>query len=432
LKGLFEKASCFLKRPFIRNVAIVASGTAAAQLIAVAFSPLITRIFGPEAFGLLGVFKALVATLAPIAALTYPIAIVLPKKDSEAIELMKLSFSIALIVFVIVAIAFWVGGYPLLKLLDSEMIAPYVMLIPLSILFAACAQIAQQWLIRKKQYGITAKVSVLQALLLNSAKAGFGLFNPTGKLLIELATAGHIINAVMFWVGIKRSGGLVNSPATSENYSGKTLKELAFQYYDFPLFRAPQVFLNTVSQSLPVLMLASYFGPASAGFYSIGRTVLGMPSQLISRSVGDVFYPRVAEAVHKGENISRLIINATVALAIIGFLPFAVVVAFGPWVFSFVFGAEWVKAGEYARWVAFLMFFSFINRPSINAIPALSFQGFFLFYETIGIVIRTLSLVAGAVIFNDDLIAIVIFSISGVLLNILLIVTTIYRAKRSE
>jgi O-antigen/teichoic acid export membrane protein len=133
LKGLFEKASCFLKRPFIRNVAIVASGTAAAQLIAVAFSPLITRIFGPEAFGLLGVFKALVATLAPIAALTYPIAIVLPKKDSEAIELMKLSFSIALIVFVIVAIAFWVGGYPLLKLLDSEMIAPYVMLIPLSI-----------------------------------------------------------------------------------------------------------------------------------------------------------------------------------------------------------------------------------------------------------------------------------------------------------
>ncbi|UCZ56541.1 hypothetical protein LGV61_12545 [Desulfurispirillum indicum] len=33
---------------FIRNVAIVASGTAAAQAITMAFAPIITRIYGPE------------------------------------------------------------------------------------------------------------------------------------------------------------------------------------------------------------------------------------------------------------------------------------------------------------------------------------------------------------------------------------------------
>ena len=137
------------KSSFVRNVTIVASGTAAAQAVTIAFSPLITRIYGAEAFGLLGVFNALVAIVAPIAALTYPIAIVLPKEDSEAKGLVKLSFLIAIAVFSFVTIAFLIGGESLLALLDSEIITPYVMLIPLSMLFSALVQIAQQWLIRK-------------------------------------------------------------------------------------------------------------------------------------------------------------------------------------------------------------------------------------------------------------------------------------------
>ena len=64
---------------FVRNVAIVATGTAGAQAITMAFAPIITRIYGPEAFGLLGTFMAILAVLTPVAALTYPIAIVLPR-----------------------------------------------------------------------------------------------------------------------------------------------------------------------------------------------------------------------------------------------------------------------------------------------------------------------------------------------------------------
>jgi hypothetical protein len=38
------------KSKFVRNVAVVASGTAGAQAITMAFSPIITRLYGPEAF----------------------------------------------------------------------------------------------------------------------------------------------------------------------------------------------------------------------------------------------------------------------------------------------------------------------------------------------------------------------------------------------
>ena len=48
---------------FIRNVVVVASGAAGAQIITMLFMPLITRLYGAEAFGLLGVFTAVLTVL---------------------------------------------------------------------------------------------------------------------------------------------------------------------------------------------------------------------------------------------------------------------------------------------------------------------------------------------------------------------------------
>ncbi len=213
------------------------------------------------------------------------------------------------------------------------------------------------------------------------------------------------------------------------NSNPKSPKELAKQYKDFPMYRAPQVFLNGISQSLPMLMLTSLFGPASAGFYSLGRMVLSVPTQFIGQSVGDVFYPRIAEAANNGENLSGMIIKATLTLAAVGIIPFGIVIAFGPWLFRFVFGAEWTVAGEYARWIAMWSLFAFINRPSVRAIPVLNLQRQFLFYEITSLAIRTGALFIVYYFFKSDIYAIMLFSLSGVVLNTFLISYTIKKSR---
>ena len=72
---------------FARNVAVVASGTAAAQAITMAFAPLITRIYGPEAFGLLGTFMAVVAVAIPVAVLVCLITTFLQRNHRDAVGL---------------------------------------------------------------------------------------------------------------------------------------------------------------------------------------------------------------------------------------------------------------------------------------------------------------------------------------------------------
>ncbi len=140
--------------------------------------------------------------------------------------------------------------------------------------------------------------------------------------------------------------------------------------------------------------------------------MLGIPTQLIGKSVADVFYPRIAEASNNGENLTKLILKATTALAVVGIVPFGMIVSFGPWLFSFVFGEEWIVAGEYARWLALWSFIAFITRPITKVVLVLNLQAQQLFYEIIIVFVRAVVLFIGFYYYNSDIYAILFFSLA--------------------
>lgn len=413
---------------FVRNVAVVATGAAGAQAISMAFAPIITRIYGPEAFGLLGTFMAILAILTPIAALTYPIAIVLPKSDSDAKGIAKLSAILTIMVAAIVAVLLLIAGNWVAQALNLQAITSLLLLIPVAMLFSGYQQIFTQWLIRKKQFKITARVAVMQATVINLAKTGGGWLNPVGTVLIIITAIGYAFHAVLLWHGIRNT----ETAHPNESKSTGTIHELAKRHKDFPLYRAPQVALNALSQSLPTLMLISFFGPAAAGFYTLGRTVLAIPSTLIGGAVGDVFYPRIVEAANNKEKLFNLILKATITLALIGFTPFFAVIIFGPWLFTIVFGSEWQEAGEYAQWIALWLYFMFMNSPSNKTIPILKIQRFYLFFTFFTILIRLAALTIGYVIFSSDTVAIALFSVSSAVINISIISIVLILAKKHD
>lgn len=416
---MFQILKRIRESKFSRNVAIVATGTAGAQVITMAFAPLVTRLYGPEAFGMLGTFMAVLAVMTPIAALTYPIAIVLPRSDHDAIKIAKLSAGIAVIVASLAAVIIFTWGGWLAKTLDIESVGRFFMIIPLFMIFSALQQIFTQLLIRRKRFSITARLSILQSLMVNLANTGVGLYIPVGAALIAVVTASQAIYAIILGINVQ------NKWATDRARSPKSLWEVAKTYKDFPIYRAPQVTLNALSQSLPIIMLASFSGPAAAGFYTLGKTVVGMPSTLIGQSVASVFYPRITEAVHAGEDLYKLLTRATMTMAIVGIFPFSLIILLGPWIFSLVFGEKWAMAGEYARWLSFWLYFAFLNRPTVAAIPSLGLQKFFLLYEISSVAFRVFAIIVGIAVFESDIYAIGFFSFTGVFLNAFLICYTL-------
>jgi O-antigen/teichoic acid export membrane protein len=413
---------------FLRNVAVITGGTAAAQLITFAFSPLITRLYGPEAFGVLGVFLAALAVVMPLSNLTYGIAIVIPKSDREAKALIKLSILIGLVVTILLGMALGIFHKPIANAIGFTAASSLLFLGPIVVFFSATAQPLQQWLVRRKQFRVISRIALIEATVSGSSKTAIGLIVATAPVLLMLNATVGIVNTLLLWQSARRTlMGERQEPSDSLNESTNAIsfKAVAFKYRDFPLFRTPQVWLNTVSHSIPTLMLAAFVGPAAAGFYSMARRVLGLPSTLISKAVGTVFLPHITAASHRSEKLRPLIIKSTLALGLVGLLPFTIVVVFGPGLFLFIFGDKWGVAGEYARWLAIWLYFGFINVPSVQSIPLLDLQGYFLLYEILVVALRMGALTYGAIVFESDLAAVALFSVVGALVNIVLIVGVI-------
>ena len=422
-----QKIHNLTKRPFLRNVITVASGTAAAQAIGMAFAPFVTRLYGPEVFGLQGLFMSVVGLLSTIAALSYPTAIVLPKSDADALGLARLSIYIGLVMALITTIALAFFGNDLFRLLNAEAIAAYVFLIPVAMFITVLGGVLSQWLIRKKEFSLTAKFAVFTALILNSVKTGMGVVHPTATVLIGTNIIGAMVGTALTYLGWRRTLRAQQEPVQVITQQ-TPLGHLAIRHRDFPLLRTPQNLINAVSQSLPVLLLASYFDASAAGQYTIAILVLGTPAALIGGSVMSVFYPRINEALHNGENARALILKTTVGMATLGCLPFLIVTIAGPDIFQFVFGKAWRSAGVYAQWLSVWIFLQYINKPAVSAVPALGLQGGLLIYEVFSTGTKVLALWIGFHLYSDPIIAVALFSIFGSVAYIWLILWVIRKA----
>ena len=66
------------------------TGTTFAQILVIVASPVLTRLFSPEAFGLLAIFTSITKVLGVVSCLRYQFAIMLPDEERDAVNLLAL------------------------------------------------------------------------------------------------------------------------------------------------------------------------------------------------------------------------------------------------------------------------------------------------------------------------------------------------------
>ena len=114
----------------------VGGGIAAAQLISLAFIPLLTRLYGPTAFGVLGAYTAVVSIIMPLATLCYANAIVLPEDDHEVEALIKLAHRISWAGAFLALILVLAAGPIIAGLMNLDANPEILFLLPFSFIFS--------------------------------------------------------------------------------------------------------------------------------------------------------------------------------------------------------------------------------------------------------------------------------------------------------
>lgn len=409
-----------LNNKLIKNIILIASGTAGAQAIALLLVPVITRTYGPEVYGIYGTILATIGVMGTFSALSYPIAIVLPKYDDTAKGLMKLSGLVAITLSFLTFCVLFLFGDTLLTALNISQLIPLKYFIPLMMFLTAYQSIAEQWLVRKEQFKDIAKISVGHSIINFGGQALLSLFIPLAITIVSIHSAAIALRATLM---LMVADGLNKDKDKDKDIS---LKKVAYEYKDFPIFRTPQTVLDAISQSLPVLMVASFSGPIVAGYYTLNKTALSVPGQLIANSVQSVFYPHFNKAYLDREPLFKPLITSMKWLAIVSFLPLSIVMILGPSLFGLVFGEDWYDAGIYAQWMAVATFFTIISRPAISAISVFNLQAWFLKFEIFSLISRASALSLGFLYFESALYAIALYSCAAGCLNLLISIKTLH------
>ncbi|GAB4311093.1 MAG: lipopolysaccharide biosynthesis protein [Candidatus Bipolaricaulota bacterium] len=345
------------KGRFARSVAVLAGGAVLGQAITVLASPILTRLYGPDDFGVMAVYMSLLGIVSVIASLRYQLAIPLPEKDEDAANLLALSLGIVFLMSALACLGVCLFTDQIIGWVNVPALRPYLWLLPLGIGMVGTYQVFNYWAVRKRAFGRIARTKINQGLGSVLTQIGFGILRlgPIGLILGQIVgqAAGTTTLATLAWKQDVKALKAINP---------RGMSHMAARYIRFPLFSSWSGVLNTLSVQVPTLMLSFFFGSAITGLYALSHRVMSLPLQLVGQAVAQVFFPTAVEA-HRNDSIATTTQAIFRRLVLIGVPAFLLIGLAAPQLFTVVFGKEWRQAGTYVQWLTPWMFLVFVSSP---------------------------------------------------------------------
>jgi O-antigen/teichoic acid export membrane protein len=328
---------------FLRRLAMLSGGTFLGQLMLVASSPVLTRLYGPEAFGTLAVFASVSAILGMVAALRYEFAVPVARGEAEAAGLVRVGAAASVLVSVLAALGVWAGGDRLEAAAATPGLAALLWLLPPAVLLNGLALPLGHWSIRQGTF----RVNTLNRLVQSAGQV-------VPQLLLGLLGAGAAGLVLGYAAGyLARLLHLLGALAPAERAALRGAARwrdawpLARRHWHYPAYAAPAALLESGAQLLPAVLLAILYGPAVAGWFGLGQRVVGLPVKLVAQAASQVFLgeaPGLADAAA----VRRLFARSALAFAAAGAVGMGPLLLFGPALFALAFGEPWREAGALA------------------------------------------------------------------------------------
>ena len=400
---------------FAGNVMKLLSGSLAAQVLVVASSPILTRLYSASDFGAFGVYVSLIALCTTVATLRYQMAIVSASR-AVAQYLQWAVFGFVTIFSLALGVLLSVAPSRLLAVMPSDEYTSVLWLLPIGVF--------------------------THSLSLGMMRIG-GKQNVFGRLAIALIVGRVVDLAIKLttadalgWVGL--SVGMIAGDAfivvmlasSIGGWSWRPPRDLRGylgalgRYRNFPFYNLPTTLSSSLSNGLPVLALAFLFDPAVAGLFELARRVLGRPSSVVGNRFYTVFYQRSVDALKSGGSIADMV-EQLIPLFLMLFAPlFLVVALFGAELFAFVFGKQWVEAGRYAAALAPAWYLRSVAAP-IRVFNTFERQSLDLRWQLGLLMVTVLSFAIGYRM-GDPYVCVVILSLATTLAYALHLVLTIH------
>jgi len=398
---------------FFKNVIKLIGGSLGAHLISLMLLPVITRLFLPDAFGELGIFAAVTGVLGVTICFRYEMAIVLPKRNIEAVNVWWLCILITSVYTGLICLIIFLFNDQFLQFFYDSAAVKYIWFIPVVLFIHGIYLASNYWNTRDKNFGIVSLSKIGNQTGNSTSATGMGfLGHITGKDLILASIIGRAVAAT-----IQLSGLYKFSKLAVDNFRLKYIFHALKRYKKFPLFGIWSILLNSAAWQLPVILLGIFFPVATVGFYALGLRILQVPMNLLGSSIGQVFFQLANTfAINEQDKnkVAEITLEIMELLVLFSMVPLALLACAGEEIFAFTFGQEWREAGYYAKVIMPWIFLWYLSAPFSTVFAIYERQGLQLVWNIFNFSLRLLAIIGGGLYSDNPLIALALIAVSGV------------------
>lgn len=378
--------------PARRGFLTLLLGTGFGNALALALSPVITRLFDPSNFGSFTLLTAVAMVLAPIMSLRLELAVPLPRKESASYAVVHAGIAASISLGVALSALFFFFGPVLGEALNQEAAGTWLWTTPIMASAMSSFSVLNALAVRAARYVAIARRNILMAsttlgLQIVAGTLGFGV----GGLIVGF-TLGQVVGAASLLFGAGLRG-----PDAIAGRQWRVVKDTLWHHRHVPGLLAFAGILSVLGLQAPVIVFAHYFSSEVVGWFGLTQRVLAAPITLIGLSVAHVYLSEIARTRREFTGpASRQFWKASKALFLLGALLATVLLTGGPVIFEWIFGAEWRSSGEFGRALALGLAAQLIASPLSQTLIVFERNGLQLAWDIGRLLIVTASLVAVA------------------------------------
>ena len=395
---------------FSTDVLTLVKGTTVSLLITFLASPIITRLYGPEAFGLAALFTSIISLISVVACLSYEPAIVLPKSDEEAANVFGLCMLLVVCVSLATIPILFILQQPVVQFLKAPELGPLMWLIPPTLLVSGSFMALNYWNTRTKHFNRLSIARVTSSVTTTGTQLGAGFLGfAVGSVLIYANVLGQLVSACVLGLQIMRD----HLSFFKQHITWERMVNAFKEYSNFPKFQVMGSFINTLSWQIPIFLLSYFFSKTIVGYYSLGMMVIMTPMTVIGAAIAQVFFQRAAMAKHEG-SLAVIFTDTYSFLIKISLFPLLLLTFIGKDLFVFLFGPLWGDAGFFIQILSVFAVSLFISSPLSSILSILGKQKIGFILSAISLLMRFISIYIGGV-YGSAALAILLFSLSGMI-----------------
>jgi lipopolysaccharide exporter len=398
------------KSTFVKNVLVVMTGTAIAQALGFALSPVISRLFSPTDFGVFGSFGAVAGVIGAATTLQYSQAIILPKNNADAINLLGLSSLCTVVLTLLCLAACLIAPSALNDLMKTAGIWALGLLV-CGTLVSGLSQSFHAWCVRSKAFKQTSVSQVVRSVSSNGMQLGCGSVGIGAIGLVSSSVIADILATMNLGRVVWRDWRV-----HGHELGWSHLRRLAAEYRDFPVYSATTNIINSLSLGLPMLLLTHFYGLAVAGAYAFAMRIVSAPMGFVLTALRQVLLQKAAEVHNEGKDLLSLYVKITISLFAVALLPSLILMIWAPQFFAWIFGTQWMLAGEFSSSLMIWLLFMFSNVPASLFGRIIRLQRQMFLYDVAMLLLRTASLYLGGRYFSPST-TILFYSCVGGVMN---------------